>query len=466
MELIPSGIEIQENNLFNIHTERFKMFLHEDSIPASDNLYLSNDEIEQIDKLKNESKNKILSDFLSSERIDSDKIVSSIIIISFQYLSNKHQAELAIKSLIKILENDISFTFNTELIDQLIQLIIFYNQSGNTDMIQKSIYIINLFIKKYSKSTDSSILSELAHSDYPNILLKCDMKLPEVTCSYWYLLRIQNNKYSTFVDQIYNEEELKHIMEKCVNILSEITNEEFSCQDVQFERLLKYLFKCISIFPRDSNFDCHLTDIICTIASCNPSLQIKEIAIKLSIKRNFKSKHISHICFNIIKFIISDIEAHGKADQESDKLFITCLNYLNISFNLWLNDTTESKKDLELAISMIEYITENKSFKFVNSILPIAEQIINKTHWINMKFEEMLINHIDNSEIGKLCLLTSFMATENMPTTQFFDTLNMYIEMYPILDSLYNSEQCDKMTTWIIDAIWTSISKYLDEDLQ
>lgn len=466
MELIPSGIEIQENNLFNIHAERFKMFLHEDSNPESDNLSLSNDEIDQIGKLTNDSKNKILSDFLSSERIDSRKMVSVILIISFQYLSEKYQAELSIKSLTKILENDISFTFNMELIDQLIQLIIFYNQNGNTDMIQKSIYIINCFIKKYSKSEDSSILPELVHSDYPNILLKCDMKLPEVTCSFWYLLRIQNNKYSTFFDQIYNEKELKYIMEKYINILSEITNEEFSCQDAQFEMFLKYLFKCISIFPRDSNFDCHLTDIISTIASCNPSLQIKEIAINLSVKRNFKSMHISHICFNIIKFIISDIEAQGKGDQVSDKLFLTCLNYLNISFNFWFNDSTESTNDLELAISMIEYITENKSFQFVNSILPIAEQIVNKTHWINMKFEEMLINHIDNSEIGKLCLLTSFMATENMPTTQFFDTLNMYIEIYPILDNLYNSEQCDKMTIWIIDAIWTSISKYLDDDLQ
>lgn len=469
MQLIPSRDDMHEEILSHAHEERMQIYLEKD-VSIKKKCSLPSYEIEQIKKLEKDAKDQILVDFISSESIESDKHLIAII-ISLQYLFENYQIELAIKTLFKCLQNNVSYDFEQGLVDKLVEDIIQFNQEEKSEMILKCICIINILLKKYSKNTNAQFISELVDTNYSQIILNCDMKLPEIACSLFHLLQIQFKDHSPFCDKIYDDKELKLIMKNCIDILNSIfisssEDDKHSCQEVQFEKQ-KYLFKCTSIFPHDFDFDCLLIDLMSEVVSSNSSFEIKEIAIKSLIKRNIKSMGICNGCFDVIKKLISDIEANGKADQISDKLFLSCVNYLNISFDCWFDAKSESSsKNLEIIISIIEYIIDNKSFKFVESILPVTEKIINRTHLINMKIEEMLINHIDSNEIGKICLITSFMATENMSSDQFIKSLNMYIDIYQILDNLYNSEQCDQMTSWIIEAIWESIARYYVTNLE
>ena len=211
----------QAKNLYAFHANRFKRCLaKKDDDQSEDNFNMSDDEIGKITKLKDEIKISILEDFISSETPDLKISLSTILIISSQYFYDKCHIELAISALYKCLQNDIPIAFDHEIFDQLCEYIIFFIQNDDPIMIQNSIGIINIFLQKYSEQSDLIILSELVHSNFPRILMKCDMKLPEICLSFWNFLQIQFNKNPIFCDHVFDDDELQIIMQNCINILN------------------------------------------------------------------------------------------------------------------------------------------------------------------------------------------------------------------------------------------------------
>lgn len=429
--------------------------------------FISNSEFEEIKKMENNVKTLLLMEFLSSGTFNSCSKISSIIIISMQYLVEKQQIEPSIDAITKSFQEYNYFVCVKEIIALLKDLIVDFIQNENIIMVHKCMNLNNIIFKKIVKKNDSisqSFLMELIQSEIPKILLKCDFKLNEIACSIWYLFKTQFNKYNPI--KIYDDDDFMLIYKKSIDVLNfySIHLQSFELppnHKTHVEKNLKYLFKCISFCPHDFNLDCILIDIIISFSSNCHSFQIREISLKTAIKRNIKSQNLSRISFDQIQILIKE-EKERKINHVSNRFFLSCLEYLCTTFDIWFKEKLDSN-NLESILKMIEFIVDCKGFDFVNSALLIVERIFNKTHSINMKLIESLINHIDDSEIGKLCLITSFMSTEYMSLEQFIQALKMFNEVSPLLDDLYQSDLSDQMSRWIIESIQLSLSKYFND---
>ena len=162
-----------------------------------------------------------------------------------------------------------------------------------------------------------------------------------------------------------------------------------------------------------------------TIEQNIEKMKIYYVIIKCSIMKDFKNIELCKNCFDLLHSTIF-------ISLNSEKYYYAILNYFLMSINIWIK--TELAANI---IKIISYLSNQmKNYKF----LEIYGDILDCLHENNIPFDFhlifILIDLIDVSIKGCICLLIVYLMFDKMNDEEFLCCINQLFEKYDILDEM------------------------------
>lgn len=417
-----------------------------------------------IANLSQNEKDEILVSFEKSQDERFEPLIQSIRIIAFENICQRINIELSMNALLHAKHNT-SCTFLPEINETLLeQILYFINQFLETNSIPNLLNMLSILIFIIEDSTNTMIeqhiITFIIQSQFLNSLMLFDLQRLEVSKLIWILFK-KSQKYTEKVpiEKVLIDTFFKNGIDALHHFLS-----------IEFNPLIaeiqNYLFKSISILPLNRDDDLNFIDL-CTqyLLSSQQNIKVKTLSIKAVHQKSCKSIQL----FNLILDLILQLKTIDGNERLNDKFLIAGLEYLNFSYNCCFANSLNNKPILDTPanhqkiLNLFLYVLENKSFEIANIAIKLLDQIMTDTHQIDLNIIKALIEHIDATPIGSICLIHSFLSLDSLSPEDLIHAISYYYENIENLVNFVESDYCEMTYYFMIDHIFQVIDEIFND---